>query len=84
VTPVKLTAAQARALGIDAAATAGPVEAPARRPGRRRRDPYRSQRRDCGELFTSARGETRHVDATRHARYQLVLVLDDDPTARGA
>ena len=59
-----LTAAQARALGID-------VPAPRPRPTRKAlaRGRQVSTCHDCGEQFTTDAAETRHVAATFHARY---------------
>lgn len=80
--PVKLTPAQAKALGITAAAVAVPASA---RPRVRRGGdarvgpvPYHTICAGCGEHFSTRAAETRHLDATRHACYQLVLAFDDD------
>ena len=74
--PVKLTPAQAKALGVstDAAEPGAPRR---RRGGGRRRapDPYHTVCQDCGEHFHTAAAETRHLNQTRHACYQLVLQL---------
>ena len=67
MTAVHVTAAQAKKLGIT------PTEpAPSVRPRRRRaRSPYATVCHDCGETFTTQASETRHLDDTRHCRYQL-------------
>lgn len=59
-----LTAAQARALGLD-------VPAGRPRPTRRALPGHgRSTCHACGATFTTAAAETRHVAATFHARYE--------------
>ena len=45
------------------------------------RGPYVSECFDCGEAFTTQAAETRHVAATRHARYQLTLDVTPAPYA---
>ena len=79
--PAHLTAAQAKALGIEAGGedvVAGAGKSPARtRQRRTARGPYASECYDCGEAFTTQAAETRHLNATHHARYQLVLTLED-------
>ena len=74
MTAVKLTPAQARALGIDPPDAVTAASAPARR-ARRPAGPahYHTVCHNCGEVFTTQAAETRHLDATRHARYELVL-----------
>ena len=75
---VHLTAAETRALfGLGA---------PKRTTRRTARGPYASECYDCGEAFTTQAAETRHVNATGHARYQLCLtpavygpVMSDTP-----
>ena len=67
MTAVALTAKQAKALGITA--TDPTPSTPTRR--RRARSPYSTVCHDCGETFTTQAAETRHLDATRHCRYQL-------------
>jgi hypothetical protein len=84
VTAIRLTEAQAKAYGIrapaDAAVVASPVpaRARARRGGDTRAEPvpYHTVCHDCGEHFTVRAVETRHVNATRHARYELELTLE--------
>ena len=71
--PAHLTPAEARALGIDA-----PKAGRTRTTRKVARGPYASVCFDCGEAFTTQAAETRHLNATRHARYQLALVLTDD------
>jgi hypothetical protein len=63
-----LTAAQARALGLN-------VPAPRPRPTRRAlpRERAVSVCHACGERFTTDAAETRHVAATLHARYQTEI-----------
>ena len=65
---VRITPAQARALGVDT-------------PNSRRRStrrtasgPYRTRCTTCGDVFVSEAAETRHLDDTGHGRYELVLV----------
>jgi hypothetical protein len=75
--PVHLTAAQARRLGIDNRGVPVPADDDGeRRPSRRRRSPYHTTCHDCGEHFTTEAAESRHLAATRHTCYQLVLDLD--------
>ena len=76
-----LTAAEARALGITAPAGRTRTTRKAA-PGHGRSRCY-----DCGQLFTTAAAETRHV-AAGHCRYESVLtptaydrtMTDTDPT----
>ena len=65
----RISAAEARALGIDT------DEKPSRKRTTRRtaRGPYRTICIDCGEVFTTQAAETRHVDATRHCRFDLII-----------
>ena len=65
--PARITAAQAKALGIDV------------KPGRTRTTqrtvkgaPYHTRCVACDEVFTTMAAETRHVESTKHARYVLV------------
>jgi hypothetical protein len=69
-----LTRAEARALGIDATGKA--VDPAPTKPRRRKRDPYRTECFDCGQVFTIAAAETRHLENTGHCRYQLTLNLE--------
>ena len=73
MTARRMTVAEARAAGL--LDTAKPT-------GRRRttretapRDGAVTVCVDCGQRFTTDAAETRHVAATRHARYQLELPL---------
>ena len=63
----RLTAAEARRLGID--------PGPARRSTRKvaRGAPYHTRCKTCGEEFTTEASEERHLVAEHHARYELVL-----------
>lgn len=64
---VHLTEAEARRLGFTAKARARPT---------RRTEPRAGAVtvcHVCGERFSTDAAETRHVEATRHARYQLEL-----------
>ena len=78
--PAHLTAAQAKALGIKAGegdVVAGASKSPARtRQRRTARGPYASECFDCGATFDTQASETRHLNATRHARYQLQFVIE--------
>ena len=63
----RLTAAEAKALGLTK---------PATRPRSTRktgRGPYHTRCRTCLEEFTTAASEDRHVHDTHHVRYDLVL-----------
>lgn len=82
MTAARLTAAQARRLGIGAGAAAPtPTPTPPAVTRRRRRpEPYATTCHDCGERFTTQADETRHLETTTHRRYQLELALDPDPT----
>ena len=60
-----LTAAEARKLGLDVPATKK------RTTRRTAKGPYLTVCHDCGETFTTQAAETRHLDDTRHCRYQL-------------
>ena len=70
---VKLTKAQARALGVsaDSEGTGPPISAP---PARKRKpkEPYHTRCRTCGEEFRSLSAEERHLMEHRHARYDIV------------
>jgi hypothetical protein len=79
---VRMTRAQARAAGVPDARD-GRVSPASRavnpgnvKPRRRQPEPYATVCHDCGERFTSQAAETRHLNATKHACYQLELVLD--------
>ena len=37
------------------------------------RGPYRTRCKTCGEVFTTAASEDRHLTATHHVRYELIL-----------
>lgn len=76
MTEVRLTAAQARALGIDGGAPGeNKEEIPVRRRTRRQlpRDRAISTCHNCGQVFTTDAAETRHVAETHHARYDTTL-----------
>lgn len=62
-----LTAAQARKLGIDTTLGAK------RRVRRTAKGPYLTKCKACGEVFDSRAAEDRHLDETRHYRYELIL-----------
>jgi hypothetical protein len=84
-----MTPAQARAAGVpDARDSRVSPTPPAVNPGkvkRRRRqpEPYRTVCHTCGEELTSQAAETRHLNATGHACYQLVLVVQSGDGADG-
>ena len=63
----RITAAQARALGIDA------PKAKQRTTRKEATGPYRTRCTTCGEEFTSMAAEDRHVTDTLHARYAICL-----------
>jgi hypothetical protein len=63
---VRLTPAQARAIGVDTAA-------PKRTTRRAAAGPYHTRCTRCGEEFTTEAAEERHLIAAHHARYELVL-----------
>lgn len=63
----RITAAQARKLGID------PSIGKKRRVRRTARGPYLTKCKACGEVFTSRADEDRHLDETRHTNYLLIL-----------
>jgi hypothetical protein len=63
---VKLTPAQAAALGID-------VKQAKRTTRKEASGPYMTQCRTCGEVFNTRAAEDRHVVETHHARYELIL-----------
>lgn len=78
-----LTAAEARALGIDTDADRA-AHVAATQPRRTRRAlPGHgvSACHTCGEAFTSDAAETRHVAATFHARYDTDPVVTDTDDA---
>lgn len=64
---VRITAAQARALGVD------PKIGRTRTVKRAvKGTPYHTQCVTCGEEFTIQAAEDRHLAATRHFRYRLL------------
>lgn len=67
---VELTAAQARKLGLD---LTGARKAPVRTTRRVAKGAYHTVCHDCGEEFHTSAAEDRHLENTKHARYQLVL-----------
>ena len=81
--PAHLTAAEARALGIDpkrgraiARQAINDVidEARGKRTTRKTAPgPYRTVCHDCGEVFTTRAAEDRHVTDAQHWRYELDL-----------
>jgi hypothetical protein len=63
----RITAAQAKALGID-------VPTKKKRTTRKTGvGPYHTRCRTCGEEFTTMASEDRHVHDFHHVRYDLVL-----------
>lgn len=63
----RVSVAQARQLGLlDDTTTTKPAKT------RRERWPYHTRCHRCGEEFTIEAAETRHNEATRHVRYELV------------
>jgi hypothetical protein len=62
-----MTAAEARGLVPPA------TDNPGLRSSRRSPGPYATACHDCQELFFSMAAETRHLEATGHHRYELVL-----------
>ena len=77
MTAVKLTKAQARALGIapstDVAAPAGQPPARSRRKPAARRDRSVADCVDCDARLIGEAAQRRHTDDTGHCRQQLVL-----------
>lgn len=63
---MKLSAAEAKALGLD-------VKGKPARQRRTARGSYHTVCHSCGEEFTTQASEDRHLTATRHARYELVI-----------
>lgn len=68
---LRLSEAEAKRLGLSA--DGKPALPTARKPRRSRLGDYLSRCRDCQEEFRSAAEEDRHVERTRHARYELPL-----------
>lgn len=62
-----LSASEAKRLGLDVPASSG------RTTRHHASGPYHTICATCSEEFTTYASENRHVDATRHARYVLVL-----------
>jgi hypothetical protein len=86
--PVILTAAQARALGLDVRPSAGVTRRATRRtaPGYEPPDPaaYHTVCATCGEHFAGIGGqtaETSHLDATQHTRYDTQYEQEQVPDA---
>lgn len=72
MTAARLTASEAKALGID-------VEATRTRTTRRTaRAPYHTRCMSCRAVFTTQAAEDRHV-STGHARFELVIPQAPDP-----
>jgi hypothetical protein len=69
----RLTAAEARAIGITASASTR-----GRTTRRVARGPYRTTCTRCGATFHTQAAEDRHLTATRHTRYQLVIARRPD------
>ena len=65
----RLSAAEAKALGLTSTSAAK------KRTTRRtaKGGPYHTRCRTCGEEFTTAASEDRHVHDTHHVRYDLVV-----------
>ncbi len=74
MTAARLTRAEARRLGLDG--KGAPLPSPRRSPRRRPAEPkdYRTVCKDCALVFTSIAAEDRHVDETRHCRFDWVMV----------
>jgi len=70
--PVKLTAAQLRALEL--AVTANIDLHKQAKPARKRKPkiPYHSRCARCGEQFTTMAAEERHLIEHRHARFEIL------------
>jgi zinc-finger of acetyl-transferase ESCO len=62
----RITAAEAKKLGID-------VKGKKRTTRKVAKAAYLTVCKTCGERFTTAASEDRHVHDTHHARYELVL-----------
>jgi hypothetical protein len=78
VTAVRLTAAQAKKLGVfdqGPADTFPDIKPPKKRTTRRtvKGAPYFTICKACGMEFRTVASEDRHLNETRHARYELVL-----------
>lgn len=68
MTAARLTASEARALGLDVPA------ATTRTTRRVARAPYHTRCMACGAVFTTQASEDRHVDAVGgHTRFELVI-----------
>jgi len=65
----RISAKEAKALGLSA-----PDAKPAKKRTTRKTGsgPYHTRCKTCGEEFTTAASEDRHVHETHHARYELV------------
>jgi len=64
---VHVTAAQARALGVDTKLGAK------RRVSRTAKGPYLTRCVACDEVFTQRSDEDKHLDRTGHRNYRLIL-----------
>jgi len=62
----RITAAQARKLGID------PALGAKRRVTRTAKGPYLTRCTTCGEVFTTRTAEDNHLNQTRHGNYRLI------------
>lgn len=78
--PARLTKAEAKRLGLDV-----PDEATGKRKRTTRKTgkgPYLTICHDCQERFTTQAAEDRHLNETRHARYDFELkAATDEPAA---
>jgi hypothetical protein len=75
MTAVHLSRAEAEVLGVLAGTRPDPKPS-RRRPRRTAPGPYRTVCAYCAEVFDTRAGEDRHVDETRHGRYDLILELE--------
>lgn len=68
----RITAAEARAMGLD-------VSKPARVRTTRKeaKGPYHTRCCACGEEFTARTTETKHVEEVRHYRYETVIEREE-------
>jgi hypothetical protein len=67
VSPARLTAAEARALGLPA-----PRSVPRSTRKAVTGEPYWSRCKTCDEEFTTIAAEDRHLKATKHARFEIL------------
>lgn len=64
--PIKLTPAQAKALGLEARTKIRQTRKTIKG------EPYWSRCTWCDETFTTQAAETRHVEETKHTRYEVL------------